>query len=57
VEFIEEQVAHPLQGWIGLQANGSYRVTSIDRAPLYGSLLALALLLGLASLMWWREGR
>ncbi len=44
-------------GWIGFQANGSYRVTSIDRAPLYGSLLTLALLLGLASLTWWREGR
>jgi hypothetical protein len=44
-------------GWIGFQTNGSYRVTSIERAPLFGSLLALALLLGLASLMWWREGR
>ncbi len=44
-------------GWIGFQANGSYRVTAIERAPLFGSLLALALLLGLASLMWWREGR
>jgi hypothetical protein len=44
-------------GWIGLQANETYRVTAIERAPLFGSLLALALLLALSSLMWYREGR
>jgi hypothetical protein len=44
-------------GWIGFQSNGSYRVTAIERLPLFGSLLMLALLLGLASAMWWREGR
>ena len=44
-------------GWLGLKANGAYRVTAIAAFPLFSSLLALAGLLGLASLMWYREGR
>jgi hypothetical protein len=44
-------------GWLGLKANNSYRVKEIERLPLFGSLISLALLLALVSLMWYREGR
>jgi hypothetical protein len=44
-------------GWIGLKANGAYRVLSIGNFPLFSTLLALAALLGLMSLTWYREGR
>ena len=44
-------------GWIGLKANGAYRVLSIGSFPLFSTLLALAALLGLMSLTWYREGR
>ncbi|MGI9465244.1 MAG: hypothetical protein ACR2OM_14975, partial [Aestuariivirgaceae bacterium] len=44
-------------GWLGLKANEAYRVKSVNQIPLFGTLLSLALLLGLISLMWYREGR
>lgn len=44
-------------GWMALRDNGLYRVTAIHQFPLVSTLLALAALLGLAALMWWREGR
>ncbi|MGB7205535.1 MAG: hypothetical protein WBD37_08695, partial [Anderseniella sp.] len=44
-------------GWMGLQSNNAYRILSIAAYPLFGSLLALAALLMLVSLMWYREGR
>ena len=44
-------------GWMALRDNGLYRVTAIHQFPLISTLLALAALLGLAALMWWREGR
>ena len=44
-------------GWIGLKANGAYRVTAVSDIPLFATLLSLgALLLGLCA-MWYREGR
>jgi hypothetical protein len=43
--------------WLGLQANGAYRVRAVSELPLFGTLIGLALLLGLASLTWFREGR
>jgi len=44
-------------GWIGLRANGAYRVTAVTDIPLFATLLSLgALLLGLCA-MWYREGR
>jgi hypothetical protein len=43
--------------WLGLQANGAYRVRAVSELPLFGTLLGLAFLLGLASLTWFREGR
>ncbi len=44
-------------GWMTLRDNGLYRVTAIHQFPLVSTLLALAVLLGLAAMMWWREGR
>lgn len=44
-------------GWLGLRANGAYRVRSISELPLFSTLLSLALLLVVASAMWYREGR
>jgi hypothetical protein len=44
-------------GWIGLRANGAYRVRGLQDIPLFATLVALgALLLALTS-MWYREGR
>ena len=42
-------------GWLGLRANGAYRVRAVNELPLFSTLLALLLLL--ASAMWYREGR
>lgn len=44
-------------GWLGLRATGAYRVRAIEQIPLFGTLLALALLLAALSAMWYREGR
>lgn len=44
-------------GWVGLKANGAYRVTAVTDIPLFATLLALAALLTGLSAMWWREGR
>jgi hypothetical protein len=44
-------------GWLGLKANGAYRVTAVSAYPLFASLIALALALGLISCAWLREGR
>lgn len=44
-------------GWMGLRMNDATRLIGIDRLPLFAGLLGLALLLGLLSAMWYREGR
>jgi hypothetical protein len=44
-------------GWLGLKSNQAYRVRAINELPLFGSFFGLALLLALASLTWFREGR
>lgn len=44
-------------GWMGLRANGAYKVIAVADIPLFATLLSLAaLLLGLGA-MWYREGR
>ena len=43
-------------GWLGLRANGAYRVTAVSEIPLFASLLALSALLLAFCLMWYREG-
>ena len=42
--------------WIGLKRNHAYVVTGEQRKPLLRGLLAALALLGLAALIWWREG-
>jgi hypothetical protein len=44
-------------GWINLKANGLVQVTAVREVSLFSTLISLAALLLLASLMWWREGR
>ncbi len=44
-------------GWLGLKNNNTYRVLSIGAFPMFATLLALAALLLLVSLTWYREGR
>jgi hypothetical protein len=44
-------------GWIGLRANGAYRVTSVEQQPLLPPWVALALVLGTLLLAWRLEGR
>ncbi len=45
------------RGWMGLRANGEYRVTGVDQIPLMPALVVLALVLGLTAMAWYREGR
>jgi hypothetical protein len=44
-------------GWLGLRANGAYRVTSISALPLSGTLASLGVLLLVLCGTWYREGR
>jgi hypothetical protein len=44
-------------GWIGLRANGAFRVTEIEQAPLLPVWLSLVLLLGSVLLAWRMESR
>ncbi len=45
------------QDWIGLRANGAYRVTSVEQQPLLPPWLALVLVLASLLLAWRLEGR
>jgi len=51
--------AHVLHGsdWLGLKDRDAHVVNSISAIPLANGLWALALLVGLMALAWWREGR
>ncbi len=44
-------------GWLGLKANGAYRVVSVAELPLFATLLSLGALLLAVCAMWYREGR
>ncbi|MCW2305708.1 hypothetical protein [Rhodobium gokarnense] len=44
-------------GWVGLRTTDASVLKGIDRLPLFAGLLGLALLLGILSLTWFREGR
>ena len=44
-------------GWLALANREAYHITAHQLIPLFSGLLALALLLGLLSLTWFREGR
>ncbi len=43
-------------GWLGIQKNNAYTILSLKDVPLLSGLLALAAVLGLMSLLWYREG-
>ena len=43
--------------WLGLRANGAYRVTSVEQRPLLPAWAALLLLLGTLLIAWRVEGR
>ncbi|ODA66986.1 hypothetical protein A7A08_02283 [Methyloligella halotolerans] len=43
--------------WLGLHRRDAYRVTGASLYPLFNGYVALALLLGLMALAWYREGR
>ena len=45
------------RGWLGIERHGAYRVLGMNETPLLPAWLALALLLGAATVAWWREGR
>jgi hypothetical protein len=57
VTKVAEGRAYTGSGWLGLKSNGAYRVRAVNELPLFATFLGLALLLGLASLTWYREGR
>jgi hypothetical protein len=43
--------------WIGLRANGAYRVTSVEQMPLLPAWLAVILLIGTLLFAWRMESR
>jgi hypothetical protein len=45
------------RGWLGVEHKGAYRVLGLSEIPLLPAWLALLLLLGAATVAWWREGR
>ncbi len=45
------------QSWLGLKKRNAYEIKGVSTVSLFTGLLALALALGLLSLMWFREGR
>ncbi len=45
------------ESWLGLKANGAYRVTAVSDMPVLNGLLGLSALLLLLGLAWYREGR
>ncbi len=44
-------------GWLGLRDQEAYLTKGVKLTPLFDGFLALAALLALLSLTWWREGR
>ncbi len=44
-------------GWLGLRDREAFLTKGVKLTPLYNGFLALAALLALLSLAWWREGR
>jgi len=44
-------------GWLGLRANGAYRIRGLMDIPLFATMAALGLLLLVLTGMWYREGR
>ena len=44
-------------GWLGLKDRDAHVTKGVALYPVFNGLLALAGLLGLVSLAWWREGR
>ena len=43
--------------WIGLRKTDETELLGINRLPLFGGLIGLALLLSAMAATWWREGR
>ncbi len=44
-------------GWIGLRRNQAHVTTGVTDTPLVPPAVSLLLLLGIAAIAWWREGR
>lgn len=44
-------------GWIGIERNHAHAVEGLNQIPLLPPWLAALLLVGLAAMAWWREGR
>ena len=44
-------------GWLGLKDRQAYVTRGVKLTPMFTGFIALAMLLGLMSLAWWREGR
>lgn len=44
-------------GWLGLKDREAFVTRGVKLTPMFNGFIALALLLGLLSLAWWREGR
>ncbi|WP_417691026.1 hypothetical protein [Roseibium sp.] len=57
VSALKNAATYAGNGWIGLKQTDASILNGIDRYPLLTGLLGLALLLGVLSLTWYREGR
>lgn len=56
IRYIEAGRRMSGSGWLGIQKNNTYTITALKDISLLSGLLALATMLGLLSLMWYREG-
>ena len=57
VSLLKSQKLLAGSGWLGLRDREAYLTLGVRLYPLFTGLAALAALLGLVSLAWWREGR
>ncbi|WP_026380933.1 membrane protein [Afifella pfennigii] len=57
VAAVSRRAAAAGSGWIGLKRSEATILKGVDRLPLFGGLLGLALLVGAFAALWWREGR
>jgi hypothetical protein len=44
-------------GWLGLKDREAYVTRGVKLTPMFTGLVALAMLLSLLALAWWREGK
>ncbi|MFD1696304.1 hypothetical protein [Roseibium aestuarii] len=57
ISALRDAARYAGNGWIGLRQSEASVLNGVNRLPLLSGLLGLALLIGVLSVMWYREGR